>query len=43
MRYEPIWGTNRAGEKAAIERFVDWMSSSERFWQDVGWYRRARG
>jgi predicted RecB family nuclease len=41
VRYEPIWGTDRDGEKAAFERFVDWVVERRRRFPDLHVYHYA--
>jgi predicted RecB family nuclease len=40
-RYEVVWGLDRAGEKAAFERFVDWLESRRRVHPDLHVYHYA--
>jgi uncharacterized protein len=41
LRYETVWGTDRAGEKAAFERFVDWLCERRRRYPDLHVYHYA--
>ena len=40
-RYEVVWGLDRAGEKAAFERFVDWVEARRRVHPDLHVYHYA--
>jgi uncharacterized protein len=40
-RYEVVWGLDRAGEKAAFERFVDWVEERRRRYPDLHVYHYA--
>ncbi len=40
-RYEVVWGLDRAGEKAAFERFVDWIEARRRVHPDLHVYHYA--
>jgi predicted RecB family nuclease len=40
-RYEVIWGLDRDGEKAAFERFVDWVEARRRVHPDLHVYHYA--
>lgn len=39
--YEVVWGLDRAGEKAAFERFVDWVEGRRRVHPDLHVYHYA--
>jgi predicted RecB family nuclease len=39
--YEPVWGLDRDGEKAAFERFVDWLEERRRRYPDLHVYHYA--
>jgi predicted RecB family nuclease len=39
--YEVVWGLDRAGEKAAFERFVDWVEARRRVHPDLHVYHYA--
>ncbi|HYI75924.1 MAG TPA: TM0106 family RecB-like putative nuclease, partial [Gaiellaceae bacterium] len=41
VRYEVVWGLDRAGEKAAFERFVDWVEARRRVHSDLHVYHYA--
>jgi predicted RecB family nuclease len=41
LRYEVVWGLDRAGEKAAFERFVDWVEARRRAYPDLHVYHYA--
>ena len=41
LRYEPVWGLDREGEKAAFERFVDWLERRRRDYPDLHVYHYA--
>jgi predicted RecB family nuclease len=41
LRYEAVWGLDRAGEKAAFERFVDWVEARRRLRPDLHVYHYA--
>ncbi|HEU5490293.1 MAG TPA: TM0106 family RecB-like putative nuclease, partial [Gaiellaceae bacterium] len=41
LRYEVVWGLDRAGEKAAFERFVDWVEARRRVHPDLHVYHYA--
>jgi predicted RecB family nuclease len=41
LRYEPVWGLDRDGEKAAFERFVDWLEARRRRHPDLHVYHYA--
>jgi uncharacterized protein len=41
MRYEVIWGLDRAGEKVAFESFVDWVEARRRAYPDLHVYHYA--
>ena len=41
LRYEVVWGLDRAGEKAAFERFVDWVEARRRTHSDLHVYHYA--
>ena len=41
MRYEVVWGLDRDGEKAAFERFVDWVEARRRVHPDLHVYHYA--
>ncbi|MGH3077644.1 MAG: TM0106 family RecB-like putative nuclease [Gaiellaceae bacterium] len=41
LRYEPVWGLDRGGEKAAFERFVDWLEARRRRYPDLHVYHYA--
>nr|MBA3375217.1 TM0106 family RecB-like putative nuclease [Actinomycetota bacterium] len=41
VQYEAIWGTDRDGEKAAFERFVDWVVERRRRFPDLHVYHYA--
>jgi predicted RecB family nuclease len=41
MRYEVVWGLDRDGEKAAFERFVDWVEARRRVNPDLHVYHYA--
>ncbi len=41
LRYEPVWGLDREGEKAAFERFVDWLEERRRRYPDLRIYHYA--
>jgi uncharacterized protein len=41
LRYETLWGTDRAGEKAAFESFVDWLCERRRRHPDLHVYHYA--
>ena len=41
MRYEVVWGLDRDGEKAAFERFVDWVEARRRVYPDLHVYHYA--
>ncbi|HJR94328.1 MAG TPA: TM0106 family RecB-like putative nuclease [Gaiellaceae bacterium] len=41
LRYEVVWGLDRAGEKAAFERFVDWVETRRRAYPDLHVYHYA--
>jgi predicted RecB family nuclease len=41
LRYEVVWGLNREGEKAAFERFVDWLEERRRTYPDLHVYHYA--
>ena len=41
VRYEPVWGLDREGEKAAFERFVDWLEARRRRYPDLHVYHYA--
>nr|MBA3381874.1 TM0106 family RecB-like putative nuclease [Actinomycetota bacterium] len=41
VRYESIWGTDRVGEKAAFERFVDWVVERRRRFPELHVYHYA--
>src|SRR5262249_36089271 len=40
-RYEVVWGLDRVGEKAAFERFVDWVEARRRVHPDLHVYHYA--
>ena len=40
-RYEVVWGLDREGEKAAFERFVDWVEERRRRYPDLHVYHYA--
>jgi uncharacterized protein len=40
-RYEVVWGLDRAGEKAAFERFVDWVQARRQAHPDLHVYHYA--
>jgi uncharacterized protein len=40
-RYEVVWGLDRDGEKAAFERFVDWVEARRRVYPDLHVYHYA--
>ncbi|HEU0248330.1 MAG TPA: TM0106 family RecB-like putative nuclease [Gaiellaceae bacterium] len=40
-RYEVVWGLDRTGEKAAFERFVDWVEARRRVHPDLHVYHYA--
>src|SRR5918996_558496 len=40
-RYEVVWGLDREGEKAAFERFVDWLEARRRVHPDLHVYHYA--
>jgi predicted RecB family nuclease len=41
LRYEVVWGLDRAGEKVAFERFVDWVEARRRVHPDLHVYHYA--
>jgi len=41
VRYEDAWGLDREGEKAAFERFVDWLEERRRRYPDLHVYHYA--
>ncbi|HSI98082.1 MAG TPA: TM0106 family RecB-like putative nuclease [Gaiellaceae bacterium] len=41
LRYEAVWGTDREGERAAFERFVDWVVERRRRFPDLHVYHYA--
>jgi predicted RecB family nuclease len=41
LRYEVVWGLDRVGEKAAFERFVDWVEVRRRVHPDTHVYHYA--
>ena len=41
LRYEPVWGLDREGEKAAFERFVDWLVARRLRYPDLHVYHYA--
>ena len=41
IRYEVVWGLDRDGEKAAFERFVDWVEARRRVYPDLHVYHYA--
>jgi uncharacterized protein len=41
LRYEVVWGLDRASEKAAFERFVDWVEARRRVHPDLHVYHYA--
>jgi predicted RecB family nuclease len=41
MRYEVVWGLDRTAEKAAFERFVDWVEARRRVHPDLHVYHYA--
>jgi predicted RecB family nuclease len=41
LRYEVVWGLDRVGEKAAFERFVDWVEARSRIHPDLHVYHYA--
>jgi uncharacterized protein len=41
LRYEVVWGLDRDGEKAAFERFVDWVEARRRVHSDLHVYHYA--
>ncbi|HXG75395.1 MAG TPA: TM0106 family RecB-like putative nuclease, partial [Gaiellaceae bacterium] len=41
LRYEAAWGTDRAGEKAAFEHFVDWLVNRRKRYPDLHVYHYA--
>ncbi|HXF97944.1 MAG TPA: TM0106 family RecB-like putative nuclease [Gaiellaceae bacterium] len=41
LRYEAAWGADRAGERAAFERFVDWVEARRRRHPDLHVYHYA--
>jgi uncharacterized protein len=41
LRYVVVWGLDRAGEKAAFERFVDWVEARRRVHPDLHVYHYA--
>jgi uncharacterized protein len=41
LRYEALWGTDRAGEKTAFEAFVDWLQERRRHYPDLHVYHYA--
>jgi predicted RecB family nuclease len=41
LRYEVVWGLDRDGEKAAFERFVDWVEARRRVHPDLHVYHYA--
>jgi predicted RecB family nuclease len=41
LRYEVVWGLDRVGEKAAFERFVDWLEARRRVYPDLHVYHYA--
>jgi predicted RecB family nuclease len=41
LRYEVVWGLDRKGEKAAFERFVDWLEARRRVHPDLHVYHYA--
>jgi uncharacterized protein len=40
-RYQVFWGLDRAGEKVAFERFVDWVEARRRVYPDLHIYHYA--
>ena len=42
LRYEVVWGTDRQAEKAAFERFVDWVEARRRVHPDLHVYHYAQ-
>ncbi len=41
VRYDAVWGLDRDGEKAAFERFVDWLEERRRRFPDLHVYHYA--
>ena len=41
LRYDAVWGTDRDGEKAAFERFVDWVEERRLRFPDLHVYHYA--
>jgi predicted RecB family nuclease len=41
LRYQDVWGLDREGEKAAFERFVDWLEERRRRYPDLHVYHYA--
>ena len=41
LRYEVVWGLDRDDEKAAFERFVDWVEARRRVYPDLHVYHYA--
>jgi predicted RecB family nuclease len=41
LRYKVVWGLDRDGEKAAFERFVDWVEARRRVHPDLHVYHYA--